>query len=157
VKTVRVDEAVNSSVIRAGSRIYCSGNAATPRVLLRQMWEDAGIRDVEMLGVLLLGDISPLFSEEVCRRITHRVIFNGESSRKAVNEGWARYQLMHLSDIPRQIRGHLKPDIVLLSVAGPDNGGNYSLGHNGAKQPYALCVWYNDSREGYRFSGGERL
>ena len=128
MKKVKVEEAVNSTTIRPGNRIYCSGNAATPQVLLKQMWEDTSIRDVEMLSVLLLGDISPLFGEEACKRITHRVIFNGDHSRKAVNEGKARYQLLHLSDIPRQVRKYLKPDVVLLTVAGPDNGGNYSLG-----------------------------
>ena len=128
MKKVKVEEAVNPKTIRPGNRIYCSGNAATPQVLLKQLWEDTNIRDVEMLSALLLGDISPLFEEAVCQRITHRIIFNGPHSRKAVNEGRARYQILHLSDIPRQVRKHLKPDVVFLTVAGPDNGGNYSLG-----------------------------
>jgi 4-hydroxybutyrate CoA-transferase len=85
MKKVKVEEAVNTKMIRPGNRIYCSGNAATPQLLLKQMWEDTNIRDVEMLSVLLLGDISPLFEEEVCQRITHRIIFNGHHSRKAVN------------------------------------------------------------------------
>jgi 4-hydroxybutyrate CoA-transferase len=128
MKKVKVEEAVNSKTIRPGNRIYCSGNAATPQVLLKQLWEDTQIRDVELLSVLLLGDIGPLFEEAVCQRITHRIIFNGHHSRKAVNEGQARYQILHLSDIPRQVRKYLKPDVVFLTVAGPDNGGNYSLG-----------------------------
>jgi acyl-CoA hydrolase len=128
MKKVNVEEAVNAKTIRPGNRIYCAGNAATPQGLLKQLWEDTSIKEVEMLSVLLLGDISPLFSEEVCQRITHRIIFNGPHSRKAVNQGKARYQLLHLSDIPRQLRTKLKPDVVFLTVAGPDNGGNYSLG-----------------------------
>jgi acyl-CoA hydrolase len=128
MKRVKVEEAVNSQTIRPGNRIYCAGNAATPQVLLKQLWGDPGIRDVEMLSALLLGDIVPLFSDEVCQRITHRIIFNGPYSRRAVNEGKARYQILHLSDIPRQVRKYLKPEVVLLTVAGPDNGGNYSLG-----------------------------
>ena len=128
MKTVQVEEAVNSSTLRPGARIYCAGNAATPQVLLKRLWEDRDIQDVEMLSTLLLGDVAPLFGDEVCRRLTHRIIFNGHHSRKAVNEGKARYQILHLSDIPRQLRNHLKPDVVLLTVAGPDNGGNYSLG-----------------------------
>ncbi len=127
-KIVNPREVINSSIITPGTRIYCSGNAATPQVLLKYMWEDTSIKDVEMLSVLLLGEIDELFSEETCSRITHRVIFNGPSSRRAVNNGWAKYQLLHLSDIPRQLRGHLKPDMVFVSVSGPDNGGNFSLG-----------------------------
>ncbi|MCP4687857.1 MAG: acetyl-CoA hydrolase/transferase family protein [Desulfobacterales bacterium] len=127
-KVKRVEEVVNSSIIRPGSRIYCAGNAATPRDLLKQIVSDDSIRDVEILSVLLLGDLDGLFSRETCARITHRVIFNGPLSRKAVNKGWAKYQLLHLSDIPGQVRGRLKPNVVFLSVSGPDNGGNYSLG-----------------------------
>ena len=127
-KVVNPMEVINSSIITPGTRIYCSGNAATPQFLLKYMWEDTSIKDVEMLSVLLLGEIDELFSEETCSRITHRVIFNGPYSRRAVNNGWAKYQLLHLSDIPRQLRGHLKPDMVFVSVSGPDNGGNFSLG-----------------------------
>ena len=127
-KIANPKEIINSHIIPPGTRIYCSGNAATPQVLLKYIWEDTSIKDVEMLSVLLLGEIDELFSEETCSRITHRVIFNGPHSRRAVNNGWAKYQLLHLSDIPRQLRENLKPDIVFLSVSGPDNGGNYSLG-----------------------------
>ena len=122
------EEAINPTVLKPGRRIYVSGNAATPQVLLKQLAADADIRDIELMGVLLLGDIAALFSEATCRRITHRIIFNGKASRDAVNNGWAKYQLMHLSDIPRQLRTHLKPDVALISISGPDNGGNYSLG-----------------------------
>ncbi|MBI5582702.1 MAG: acetyl-CoA hydrolase/transferase family protein [Deltaproteobacteria bacterium] len=128
MKEVKVEEAVNAGTIRPGHRIYCSGNAATPQVLLKQLCADTGIRDVEMLSALLLGDISSLFVQEACQRITHRIIFNGPYSRKAVNEGRARYQILHLSDIPRQVRKYLQPDVVFLTVSGPDKGGNYSLG-----------------------------
>ncbi len=124
----KVEEVVNSTTIPKGSRIYSAGNASTPQILLKQLASDTSITDVELLGVLLLGDIEALFSPESCARITHRVIFNSAFSRPAVNSDMAMYQLMHLSDIPRQIRTHLPPDIALITVSGPDNGGNYSLG-----------------------------
>lgn len=123
-----VEEAINSSIIKKGSVIYCGGNAATPQVLLQQMIKDTTITDVDMFSILLLGDIKEIFSEASCERITHRILFNGPFSRKAINSGWASYQLMHLSDVPHQIREYLKPNIVFLSVSGPDNGGNYSYG-----------------------------
>ena len=121
----RVEEAVNASTIPSGSRLYCSGNAATPQALLKQLATDGSILDIELLGVLLLGDIEALFCQECCNRITHRVIFNSAQSRFAVNNAWAMYQLLHLSDIPRQLRKHIRPNIVFISVAGPDNGGNF--------------------------------
>ena len=122
------EEVVNAKVIKPGSRIYAAGNAATPQRLLAVLAADDGIRQIELIGLLLLGDIDALFSEASCRRITHRVIFNGPASREATNQGRAKYQLLHLSDIPRQVQHHLKPNVAMISVNGPDNGGNYSLG-----------------------------
>jgi len=124
----KVEWAVNATTIPPGSIIYIAGNAATPQVLLRQLAADNEIRDVETLSVLLLGDISELFSKESCERIQHRIIFNGPHSREAMNKGWARYQLLHLSDIPAQLKRHIKPNVVFMTVSGPDNGGNYSYG-----------------------------
>jgi 4-hydroxybutyrate CoA-transferase len=124
----RVEDAINALNIRPGSVIYCAGNAATPKVLLQQLAKDPYIYNVQMLSVLLLGDVARLFDREVCKRITHRVIFNGPHSREAMNTGDASYQLIHLSDIGHQMREFVKPNVVLLSVAGPDSGGNYSYG-----------------------------
>ncbi|MCF8364595.1 MAG: hypothetical protein K9H16_02345 [Bacteroidales bacterium] len=124
----RVEDAINPLNITKGSRIYCAGNAATPQVLLRQLAADPYIYNVEMLSVLLLGNVGNLFDPEVCKRITHRVIFNGPHSREAMNTGGASYQLIHLSDIGHQMREFIKPNVVLLSVAGPDSGGNFSYG-----------------------------
>lgn len=124
----RVEDAINPLNITKGSIIYTAGNAATPQVLLRQLANDPYIYNVQMLSVLLLGNVGQLFDREVCKRITHRVIFNGPHSREAMNTGGASYQLIHLSDIGHQMREFIKPNVVLLSVAGPDNGGNYSYG-----------------------------
>jgi acyl-CoA hydrolase len=124
----KVEWAVNSNNIPPGSIIYIAGNAATPQVLLRQLAADTSIRDVDTLSLLLLGDIAELFSRESCQRIRHRIIFNGPHSREAMNKGWASYQLLHLSDIPNQLSKYIRPDIVFMAVAGPDNGGNYSFG-----------------------------
>ncbi len=124
----KVEDVINPNILKPGSVIYCSGNAATPKVFLNQMARDTAIRDIEMLSVLLLGDVEQVFSDEACNRITHRIIFNGPHSRRAVSEGHARYQVMHLSDVPKQLKECIKPNVAMLSVAGPDNGGNYSLG-----------------------------
>lgn len=124
----KVEWAVNSTNIPPGSIIYIAGNAATPQVLLRQLAADTSIRDVDTLSLLLLGDIAGLFSKESCERIRHRIIFNGPHSRQAMNRGWARYQLLHLSDIPNQLHRYIKPNVVFMTVSGPDNGGNYSYG-----------------------------
>lgn len=124
----QVEDIVNRTLLPAGSRIYASGNAATPQVMFRQLAADRTICDVTLMGVLFLGDVAELFTEAACRRITHRIIFNSHHTREPANRGWAKYQLMHLGDIPMQVREYLKPNVAMLTVAGPDNGGNYSLG-----------------------------
>ena len=129
MKTItHVSEAVNSTVIKPGSVIYTGGNAATPQILLKQIIKDSTIIDVELISALLLGDVEELFHETTCGRIKHRIIFSGPYSRNALNKGLATYQVMHLSNVPYQVKNYLKPNIVFLTVSGPDKGGNYSLG-----------------------------
>jgi 4-hydroxybutyrate CoA-transferase len=123
-----IEDVINSLVIKPGSVIYSSGNAATPRELLRQLAKDMSINDIDMYSVLLLGDnLGELFSKERCQGLTHRVIFNSYLTKEAVNNGWAKYHPLHLSEIPKYIR-RAKPNVALISVSGPDHGGNYSLG-----------------------------
>ncbi len=124
-----VDEAINPSILKPGKVIYTSGNAATPQVLLGQIAKDKSIKGVSIYGVLLLGEsLRPLFSEERCRDITHRVIFASYLTREAVNNGWAFYHPMHLSEIPKFMKLRMKPNVAVVSVSGPDIGGRYSLG-----------------------------
>lgn len=123
-----VAEAINATNLKPGTVIYTGGNAATPQTLLKQLINDKTITDVELISILLLGDVEDLFSVENCKRIKHRVIFSGPHSRNALNKGYATYQVMHLSNVPFQVKNYLKPNVVLVSVSGPDNGGNYSLG-----------------------------
>lgn len=129
MKIVRkVEDIINSTYIKPGSIIYTAGNAAVPQVLLKQLARDPYIYDVDLLSVLLLGDVEELFSEVACQKIRHRIIFSGPHSREPLNKGMATYQLMHLSDIPKQVQNYIKPNVAVFSVAGPDNGGNYSYG-----------------------------
>ncbi|MEZ5083576.1 MAG: acetyl-CoA hydrolase/transferase C-terminal domain-containing protein [Bacteroidales bacterium] len=123
-----VDQIINKTYIKPGSVIYSAGNAAAPQVLLKQLAKDPYIYDIELLSVLLLGDVSGLFTDTACQKIKHRIIFSGPHSREALNKGQATYQLMHLSDIPNQVKNYIKPNVAMFSVSGPDNGGNYSYG-----------------------------
>lgn len=124
----KAEEAVNAKTIPPGTMIYTIGNAATPQILLKELINNTRIHDIELISILLLGDVKEIFSREVCERIKHRVIFSGPYSRDALNDGYATYQLMHLSDVPHQVKNYLKPDVAFISVSGPDNGGNYSYG-----------------------------
>lgn len=138
-KIKHAEEAINPKVLKPGSVVYVGGNAATPQVLLTHLADDLNIKNIAIYSILLLGDdLHDLFSEERCKELTHRVIFNGHHSRVAVNKGWAKYHPMHLSEIPKYARQELGPDTVILTVAGPDPGGNYSLGTTVESIPAAI-------------------
>jgi len=123
------EDAINPTNIKPGSVIYASGNAAPAKELLLQLAGDLSIRDIDLYSILLLGDdLEPLCSEERCQTLTHRVIFNSYLTRKVVNKGWGKYHPMHLSEVPKYVLNSIKPDIVILTVSGPDPAGNYSLG-----------------------------
>jgi 4-hydroxybutyrate CoA-transferase len=124
----RVEEVINTKFIRPDDRVYSSGNASTPQKLIKQMAADTTLKDFDYYSLFIMGDIEEIFSEACCKRINHKVMFSGPHSRKALNNGLAEYQLLHLSDIPVQIKKYIRPNVVLISVAGPDGGGNYSLG-----------------------------
>ena len=133
------EDAINSTNIKPGSVIYASGNAAPAQELLLQLARDLTIKDIDLYSILLLGErLKPLFSEERCQSLTHRVIFNSHLTRRAVNKGWAKYHPMHLSEVPKYIRTHVKPNIVILTVSGPDPAGNYSLGTTVEGVPAAI-------------------
>ena len=124
----KVEDVINQTYIKSGSIIYSAGNAAAPQVLLRQLAIEPYIYNVELLSILLLGELEELFTEIACQKIKHRIIFSGPYSREALNKGLATYQLMHLSDVPRQVKNYIKPNVAMFTVSGPDNGGNYSYG-----------------------------
>ena len=123
------EEVINNRVLKPGSVIYASGNAATPQDLLEQLAKDLSIVHVALYCVLPLGErLKSLYSADRCRDLTHRVIFNSYLTREAVNKGWAKYHPMHLSEIPKYAMMEGGPNVAVISVSGPDPGGNYSLG-----------------------------
>ncbi len=128
-KTIHVSDIINREILKPGSVIYTAGNASTPQILLKQLGDDHSINHVALYSVLLLGDkIDSLFTEERCKGLTHRVIFNSHLTREPVNKGWAKYHPMHLVEIPKYARQSDGFDVVMLTVSGPDISGQYSLG-----------------------------
>jgi len=118
-----------ASVVKSGSRIYMSGNAASPFTLARALADRRDeLRDVEVLHVLLLGD-DPLVKDEMEGHFRHNSLFVGPADRQAVNEGRADYTPVFLHEIPGVIRsGVLGIDVAFLHVSPPDNNGYMSLG-----------------------------
>ncbi|RKY77808.1 4-hydroxybutyrate CoA-transferase [candidate division KSB1 bacterium] len=126
-KIVSAEEAV--SVVKSGDRVFVSGNAATPYVLLRALAERKDeLRNVEIVHVLLLGD-GPLAQPEMEGHFRHRSLFVGSADRDAVNEGRADYVPIFLHEVPALFTsGALPVDVAIIHTAPPDEHGFLSYG-----------------------------
>jgi len=128
-KLCSADEAV--SIVESGSRVYISGNAATPfnvvEALARRKEE---LSDVEVVHVLLLGN-DPLSEPGMEGHFRHKSLFVGPADRKAVNEGKADYFPIFLYEIPKLFdpeRKALPLDTAIIQTSPPDEHGFLSLG-----------------------------
>jgi 4-hydroxybutyrate CoA-transferase len=126
-KLVSAEEAV--SVVKSGDRVYISGNAATPYVLMKALAARKDeLKDVELVHVLLLGE-DPLSRPEMEGHFRHNSLFVGPADRKAINEGRADYVPIFLHQIPYLFySGQMPLDVAMLHVSPPDEHGFMSLG-----------------------------
>ncbi len=126
-KLVTAEEAV--SVVKSGERVYISGNAATPYVLMKALAARKDkLKEVELVHVLLLGD-DPLSKPEMEGHFRHNSLFVGPADRKAINEGRADYVPVFLHQIPLLFYSdQMVLDVAVLHVSPPDEHGFMSLG-----------------------------
>lgn len=123
---VSADEAVSS--LKSGMNVFIHGAAATPTPLLDAMCRRADLTAVRLYHMHTEGPAP--FLEPDCRdRFTSISLFIGEPARKAVQEGYADFIPVFLSDIPSLFRnGNIHLDAALLQVSPPDRHGFCSLG-----------------------------
>ncbi|MGD8536689.1 MAG: acetyl-CoA hydrolase/transferase C-terminal domain-containing protein [Candidatus Aminicenantes bacterium] len=126
-KLVTAEEAV--SVIKSSDRVYISGNAATPYVLMNALASRKDeLEDIELTHVLLLGE-DPLSRPEMEGHFRHNSLFVGPADRKAINEGRADYIPIFLHQIPGLIYSDQMPlDVAVLHLSPPDEHGFMSFG-----------------------------
>jgi len=126
-KLVTAEEAV--SEIKSRDRVYISGNAATPYVLMKALAARKDeLQDVELVHVLLLGE-DPLSKPEMEGHFRHNSLFVGPADRKAINEGRADYIPIFLHQIPDLFySGQMPLDVSILHLSPPDEHGFMSYG-----------------------------
>lgn len=117
------------SIIKSGDRVYISGNAATPSVLVEALARRKNeLESVDIIHVLLLGN-DPLSRPEMAGHFRHNSLFVGPADRNAVNEGRADYFPIFLYEIPDLfVSGSLPLDIAIIQTSPPDAHGFLSLG-----------------------------
>lgn len=115
--------------IESNHSVYVHSNAAAPESLIDAMVARANeLRSVQIYHLLTLGKAS-YAAEEYKDAFKVHALFIGPNVRDAVNEGWADYTPVFLSDIPQLfLSGTLDLDVCLIQVSPPDAHGYVSYG-----------------------------
>ena len=118
-----------AGLVKSGSRVYVSGNAATPTPLLEALAQRKNeLENVELVHLLQLGT-DPFLAPEMEGHFRRRSLFVGPADREAVNNGRADYVPISLHQVPWLFkRGVLPLDYALVQVSPPDEFGFVSLG-----------------------------
>jgi len=125
-KSVSADEAV--SCLRSGMNVFVHGAAATPTPLLEAMCRRADLTDIKLFHMHTEGP-APFLEPECRERFTSISLFTGQPARRAVQEGYADFIPVFLSDIPSLfLNGPIRLDAALLQISPPDQHGFCSLG-----------------------------
>ena len=124
---VSVEDALKC--INSGDRVFVHGSACTPTYLLKHLAERHGeLTDVELVFISVYGDV---YVDKPDYRNSFKLnsMFVSASIRQVVNEGFADYIPVFLSEIPELFkRDILKLDVAMVQVSPPDKHGYCSLG-----------------------------
>ncbi|WP_425395894.1 acetyl-CoA hydrolase/transferase family protein [Aeoliella sp.] len=127
MKTTTADEALD--VVKSGHRVFIHTAAAAPQALVQALGRRA--KDVDQVETIHLHTegAAPYASPNLQGHIYSNSFFVGANVRPAVNEGYADYIPIFLSEVPKLLRsGGLPLDVALIHVSPPDNHGFCSLG-----------------------------
>jgi 4-hydroxybutyrate CoA-transferase len=126
-KVVSLGEAV--ATVKSEDRMFVSGNAATPLLLMRALAERKHeLLHVEVNHLLLIGD-DPLSKPGMEKHFRHNSLFVGPADRAAIADGSADSVSVHLSEIPSLFtQGIIPLDVAFIHFSPPDEHGFMSLG-----------------------------
>jgi 4-hydroxybutyrate CoA-transferase len=126
-KLSTAEEAV--SPVKSGNKIFISGNAATPFVLINALAARKDeLEGVEVNHVLLTGE-DPLSKPGMENHFRHNSLFVGSADREAINEGRSDYVPVFLFEIPSLFTRRIIPlDATLIHLSPPDEHGFMSFG-----------------------------
>ena len=117
------------SYIQSNQRVFVHGSAHTPTYLLKYLAEEAyRLKDVEIVSISVYEDLI-IDKPEYKDSFHFNSMFVSASLRKAVNEGYADYVPVFLSEIPILFQQNILPiDVAIVHVSPPDAHGYCSLG-----------------------------
>jgi 4-hydroxybutyrate CoA-transferase len=126
-KVCSADEAVR--LVQSNQRVYIGGGAGVPQMLIQALVGRADeLENVEIVHILHFGE-APYVDPKYARSFRHNALFIGHNVRQAVQEGWADFTPVFLSEIPSLFRdGPLPLDVAMIQVSPPDEHGFCSFG-----------------------------
>jgi acyl-CoA hydrolase len=117
------------AVIKSNQRVFIHGSAHTPTYLLKRLAAEAHrLQHVEIVSISVYGDLF-IDKPEFKNSFHLNSLFVSASLRKAVNDGYADYVPVFLSEIPILFEQNILPiDVAIVHVSLPDAHGYCSLG-----------------------------
>lgn len=117
------------SIIESNQRVFVQGSACTPVYMLQQLAaESTRLKNVEVVFISVQGDVEidkPKYAES----FKINCLFVSNSVRDSVNNGYADFVPVFLSDIPDLFKKNILPiDVAIVQVSPPDMHGYCSLG-----------------------------
>lgn len=127
MKWMSAEEAL--SPLRSGMRVFIGSGCAAPQKLVTALGAmGPDVYDIEIIHILHWAK-APYAAKEVLGRFRHNAFFIGPNVREAVNEGFADYTPIFLSEIPALIRKkQMHVHAALIQVSPPDAHGFCSYG-----------------------------
>jgi acyl-CoA hydrolase len=116
-------------IVKPGDRVFIHGSACTPTYMLEQLSAEAyRLLDVEIVSISVYGDFF-LNKQEYQGIFRVNSLFGSATLRNSLNEGYADYVPVFLSDIPELFKQKILPvDVAIVQVSPPDVHGYCSLG-----------------------------
>lgn len=116
-------------IVQSGSRVFIQGSAQTPTMLVNELAAQAyRLRDVEIVSITLYGNVA-VAKKELIDSFRVNSLFVSASVRQLVNDGYADFVPVFLSEIPILFRRGILPiDVAIVQVSPPDSHGFCSLG-----------------------------
>lgn len=127
MQIISADQAI--AVVQSGHRVFLHTAAATPQLLVEALARRASqLQDLELMhmhteGLALCQDAT------LKGRVFTNSLFVGANVRGALDEGYADYVPVFLSEVPHLFRSRALPlDVALVQLSPPDRHGFCSLG-----------------------------
>lgn len=116
-------------IVQSGNRVFVQGSSQTPIHMINELAKQAGrLKDVEVVSITLYGDIA-IAKKELVESFKINSLFVSQPVRQLVNEGYADFVPVFLSEIPNLFKQNILPiDVAIVQVSPPDAHGFCSLG-----------------------------